>query len=217
MKLLLLGATGRTGKLVLTNALKKGYEVNCLVRNAFRLKQQKGVSVIEGDVNNISDIQKAIQDCKAVINVLNISRTSDFPWARLRTPETFLSDVMSLVIKAAYMENVNRIVTCSAWGTSETIGDIPIWFRWLINSSNIGITYRDHERQENMLLETDLNWTIVRPVGLINSTKKEQVKETFGKAPKPSLIISRLTVAEYLVNSLNRNDLIRKKVVISKY
>lgn len=216
MKLLLLGATGRTGKLVLDKALKKGYQVNCLARHIERIPKQDGLTVFEGDPNNERDLKTAITDCDRIINVLNVSRTSDFPWAKLRTPKTYLSDVMRLLIPLAETHNIKRLSICSAWGTAETKNDIPKWFKWFINNSNIGVTYKDHERQENIISASHLDWTIVCPVGLTNSKRKERIKESFKNQPKPSITISRNAVADYLVNSLERDDLIRKKVVISK-
>ena len=65
-------------------------------------------------------------------------------------------------------------------------------------------------------MESKLDWTIVRPVGLTNSKNKEKIKESYGNKPKPSLLISRKSVAEFLLESLNRKDLLQKKVVISK-
>lgn len=216
MKILLLGATGRTGKLVLNNALEKGHQVHCLSRNAGRITRQNGLTIFEGSPDNETDLTKAIAGCDAVISVLNISRKTDFPWSALRTPETFLSDVMTLLVPVAERQNLKRISICSAWGVAETKNDIPAWFRWFIDNSNIGVAYRDHERQEKILSESKLNWTIVRPVGLSNSRKKEKIRETLDNNPKPNMLISRQSVAEYLVESLEKDYLIGKKVVVSK-
>ncbi len=41
MKILVLGATGRTGKLVLKTALEKGYQVHCLSRNSQRIERPR--------------------------------------------------------------------------------------------------------------------------------------------------------------------------------
>ncbi len=216
MKLLLLGATGRTGKRVLEEALSRGYEIHCLSRNADRIKPQSGLTVFEGDPSNASDLEKVISGCDAVINALNISRTSDFPWAKLRTPETYLSDVMSALIPLAEANATKRIIICSAWGTAETKKDLPKWFKWIIDNSNVGAAYRDHERQEAILSASGMDWTVVRPVGLTNSKKPQGIKETFENDPRPGLTVSRQAVAQFLVDCLQRADLIQTKVTISK-
>ncbi len=216
MKLLLLGATGRTGKWVLETALQKGYEVNCLARNSGRIPTKEGVTVFEGNANNPNDLVKAIQGCQYVVNTLNVSRKSDFPWSSLRTPKDYLSNVMTQLIPIAESQGIDRVVICSAWGVAETKKDIPKWFKWFIDNSNIGAAYQDHERQEVLLTQSKLPWTIVRPVGLTDSNKEQSIRETFNNNPKPSMTIGRKSVARYLVESLTRNDLAGKKVVISK-
>jgi putative NADH-flavin reductase len=216
MKILILGATGRTGKHLVTSALQKGYEVTCLVRSPEKVAQAKGLTILKGDPINIQDLELAMKDCDAVFSALNISRTSDFPWAKLRTPKTYLSDVMANVITVAKKFSVNRVVICSAWGVLETRKDIPFWFRWTIDFSNISVAYKDHERQEKLLETSNLNWTIVRPVGLINTQHLQSVKETFQNRPKPSLLIGRSSVANYMIESIENEELFGQKVVISK-
>ena len=216
MKLLLLGSTGRTGRIVLEIALKKGYQVNCLARNTERIKKRKGLTIFEGNPTNENDLKKAISKCDFVISVLNISRKTDFPWSSLKTPSTFLSDAMNIVVRISKNENIKRISICSAWGVAESKNDIPKWFKWLINRSNIGIAYNEHEKQEEIISKSKLNWTIIRPVGLSNSKKEEKIIETFNNKPKPNMLISRKSLAKYLLQSLTNNSLIEKKVVVSK-
>jgi len=216
MKLLILGATGRTGKWIVQVSLQKGYEVVCLVRYPEKLSPTEKLTILKGNPINQEDLEKAMQGCDAVLSALNISRTSDFPWAKLRTPKTYLSDVMSNIISVAKKHTIKRIVVCSAWGVLETRSHIPFWFRWIIDNSNIGVAYKDHERQEQLLEASDLKWTIVRPVGLINSKKVQTIKESVDNVPKPLLTIGRLSVATFMIDSLHNTKLIGKKVVISK-
>lgn len=216
MNVLVLGATGRTGKWVVQEALKKGHFVHCLARNTSRIEPHKRLKTFEGNPTNQTDLEQAISHCEAIISVLNVSRKSDFPWSILRTPETFMSDTMKLLTQITKDSSDMRIALCSAWGAGETKKDIPYWFKWFIDNSNIGIAYADHERQEKILSESSVKWTIVQPVGLSNSTKDEKIRESFGNDPKPSLLISRKSLAKYLVDSLERTDLVKQKVVISK-
>lgn len=215
MKLLLLGATGRTGKHVLEQALEQGYQVSCLVRKPERLQGQQNVSIFEGDPRNTVDLQNAMAGCQAVISVLNISRTSDFPWSPLRTPKTFLSDTLSAVVDVATTNTIDRIMLCSAWGVGDSRKDIPFWFRWTIDYSNIKYAYLDHERQEEVLKRSKLNYTIIRPVGLTNFNQNLSIKESENNSPRPNLLISRKAVASYMVKCLTLNEIQSEIVVIS--
>ena len=217
MKILILGATGRTGKLILKEAIHQDYEVNCLVREPKKIKENhKNLKILKGSPEQISDLENAIKDCKGLISALNISRKSDFPWSKLRTPPSFLSNVIKNIISLADKNRLERIVVCSAWGVAETEKEIPAWFGWFIKNSNIGAAYKDHERQENELKKSKLDWTIVRPTGLTNFKKDKKIIESHNNEPKPKLTISRKNVAKFMVNALKRDELIGQTPVISE-
>lgn len=216
MKILILGATGRTGKLILSEALKQGFEINCLVRKPDKIKvNHSDLKIYKGSPEVISELKRAIKGCDAIISALNISRKSDFPWSKLRTPKTFLSDVMKNIISLTEKNKNVRIVVCSAWGVADTQKEIPFWFNWFIRNSNIGVAYKDHERQENLLKSSNLSWTIVRPSGLINLKKKQKIIESYQNEPRPKITISRKSVAEFMVNALSNEKLIGRSPVIS--
>ena len=61
------------------------------------------------------------------------------------------------------------------------------------------------------IYKSKLNWTIIRPVGLSNSKKEEKIIENFNNEPKPTMLISRKSLAKYLLQSLITNHLIEKK------
>lgn len=215
MKILLLGATGRTGKHILKELIEQNYSISCLVRNPKKLtvKDDK-ITIFKGSPSKIDDLSKALKECTHVISALNISRTSDFPWSKLRTPKTFLSDVMKNVITLSKTHLIERVIICSAWGVAETQKDIPFWFNLTIKFSNIKFAYLDHERQEKALQNSNLNYTIVRPVGLTNFKNDKTVIESYQNNPKPNLLISRKKVAKFMMNALLRDDLIGKAPVI---
>ena len=218
MRILILGATGRTGKLILEEALNQDYEVNCLVREPKKIKvNHKKLKILKGSPVQISDLETAITDCKGIISALNISRKSDFPWSTLRTSPTFLSDVIGNIVSLNDKNRPKRIVVCSAWGVAESKKEIPFWFNWLIKNSNIGVAYKDHERQEIELKKSKLDWTVVRPTGLTNFKNHKKVMESYDNEPKPKLTISRKNVAKFMVNALKRDELIGQTPVISEY
>ncbi|NRB48728.1 MAG: NAD(P)H-binding protein [Saprospiraceae bacterium] len=217
MKICLLGATGRTGKAVLSQALERGWEVNALVRDTQKVAiQSERLHLITGTPSDRTDLAKALAGCQAVINTLNISRKSDFPWARLRTPERFLSEVANHLIELLPQNEIERIVFTTAWGVGDSAKDIPAWFRLLIQRSNIGYAYADHERQEALFEASDLQWTAVRPVGLTNSNSSRDLIVSIDNSPKPTLMISRKRVAQFLLDCLADAAYIGEKPVVSE-
>jgi len=216
MHILVLGPTGRTGRLVVDEALKRGHKVSVVVSHEYRLKTDpKLLDVHEGTTLNKYTLAEAMKGCDAIISTLNISRTSDFPWADLRTSEDFLSVSMKNILEAAAEQHVRRIIITTAWGVGDSWKDIPFWFRWLVNQSNIQYAYYDHERQEELLVNSDTDWTIVRPTWLTDSLKEKKVIISLNNKPRPALTISRLNVARVLLDILEKGLYIKEFPAIS--
>ncbi|GAA4147157.1 SDR family oxidoreductase [Sphingobacterium kyonggiense] len=215
MNVLLLGATGRLGSEILKRLIDEKIETTALVRNPDKLKlNSEHLTVVKGDVTNSIDLNKAMKSVDVVITALNISRKSDFPWAKLRTPKTLLSDTMKILVDLGEKNDIQKIITISAWGANESKNDLPMWFKWLINNSNVKYGYEDHERQENILVKSDVDWMIIRPVGLSDSQKNKKANistdsKTFG------LLVARKTVANFIVTNLKGNQFVKKIVTIS--
>ncbi|TFF39153.1 NAD(P)-dependent oxidoreductase [Mucilaginibacter psychrotolerans] len=215
MRVLILGATGRTGKLLLQETLARGYAVNALVRDKSKVAMHPALTLFEGLPTDAAALNKAMVGCEAILSALNISRNSDFPWAKLRTPANFLFETAKNIIELALQHGISRVILTSAWGTNDTLKDIPWWFKWVIENSNVGVAYRDHERQEDMFAASGLNYTVVRPVGLTNSSKSKTVLVSLANNPKPLLTISRGDVAKFMVDALLGNLFARQMPVIS--
>jgi putative NADH-flavin reductase len=217
MKILILGATGRTGRLIVEEALKQGYELNVLVRDKNKLSfNSKSVKVYQGTPVHQTDLAAAMQGCDVVISALSIARASDAPWSKLITPENLITESMKNVITEADKQNLKRLITISAWGAGETKKDVPFWFRWLIDYTKIRFAYAEHESQEKLLAASNLNWTAVRPVALSDSKKKKTLKVSFDNLPKPSLSISRQSVAKFMVDIVKSDKYDRKSPTISE-
>lgn len=220
MRILVLGGSGRTGRFLVSEALARGYGVNSLVRNRGKLLEllgdHKALQVFEGSPIYKDDLGRALEGCEAVVSALNVSRTSDLPWAKLRSPANLMSKSMENLRDLAKNQNLQRVVVCSAWGVGGSRKEIPFWFRWLIDYTNIGAAYRDHERQEEVLQGSGLNWIAVRPVGLTNEHKVTEVKISFRNKPKPSFTIPRKTVASFMVEQLKSDQYLKERPVISK-
>jgi putative NADH-flavin reductase len=217
MKILILGATGRTGRLIVEEALKQGYELNVLVRDKNKISfSSKSIKIYQGTPACRTDLAAAIQGCELIISALSIARASDAPWSKLITPEYFISESMKNVIAEAGQQTLKRLITISAWGVGETKKEIPFWLRWLINHTNLRPVYAEHESQEKLLANSNLNWTAVRPVALNDSKKIKTLKVSFNNFPKPSLYISRQSVAKFIVDLVKSNKYDMKSPTISE-
>lgn len=212
--LLILGATGRTGAHLLRLALSEGHIVHALVRDRSKVNlSSPNLSLFEGLPTDAERLKKAAFGCEAIISTLNISRISDWPWSKLRTPVNLLSETVREIINLGE-QSPRRIIITSAWGVNESRQEIPGWFRWLINHSNIGPAYADHGTQETLLADSRLDWTAVRPVGLVSLNWNRPTKVSLNGKPKPRLMISRAVVARFLLDQVADKRYIRTCPVI---
>jgi putative NADH-flavin reductase len=217
MKILILGATGRTGRLIVEEALKQGYDLNVLVRDKNKISfSSKSIKVYQGTPTSRTDLAAAMQGCDLIISALGIVRASDAPWSKLITAKNFISESIKNVIAEADQQKLKRLITVSAWGVGETKKEIPFWLRWLINYTNMGPVYAEHEREEKLLANSNLNWTAVRPVALNDSNKIKTLKVSFNNFPKPSLQISRQSVAKFIVDMAKSDKYDMKSPTISE-
>jgi putative NADH-flavin reductase len=215
-KLLILGSTGRTGKYLLEEALARGFDVNVLVRNVQKITiTTEKLRIFEGTPSNKEDLAKALQGCTHVMSALNISRNSDFPWADLRTPKDFLEKTIQNLIDLSETNPLENVMVISAWGVAETKKDIPFWFRWMIDFTNVKYGYLGHEDQERLLKNSDLNWTIVRPVILTNNKIIKLVLVSLDNNPKPNYLISRVNVANFMVDIFEKSLYVKQTPTIS--
>jgi putative NADH-flavin reductase len=217
MKVLILGASGRTGRQVLAAAMEAGHEVRCLVRNASKLRNlSDSIEIVEGSIQDEENLKQALEGREAVLSALNLIKRSGSPWSKVVGPYDIISDVIQKLCNLSDPDKLQRIIVCSAHGTNETKQDMPAWFRWLVDNSKIKHAYMDHEKQEDVLRRSKHKWTIVRPVGLTNKERLEEIDEVFNREHKLSMMISRKTVGKYMVDALGRDDLIGKAPSIAK-
>jgi uncharacterized protein YbjT (DUF2867 family) len=201
-KILLLGATGRTGRHVIDEALAQGHQVVALARRPDVLEPRPGLTVLAGDPAVGADVQRALVGCSSVISTLNNNRVSDSPFAKPVSPAGFMTGVMRHVVAAMKTQGVKRLAVLSAAGAGDSFAAMPWIFRVLVRKTNLSHTYRDHDEQERVVMGSGLDWTVARPVGLHDGAPKGELLKTQGRDPKPGMRIARRTVARYLVSCL---------------
>ena len=121
MKLLALGATGRTGRWVLEYALGAGHDVVALARSPEKISARSPkLSVVRGTPENADDVLAAIPGCEAVISTLDNKRTSDLPWARPVSPPMLMTRSIGNAIAAMRRTGARRIEVLSALGEGDS-------------------------------------------------------------------------------------------------
>jgi uncharacterized protein YbjT (DUF2867 family) len=202
MKLLILGASGATGRWLVRLAAQAGHDVTALVRPSTPFDAPAGVRVIRGEVLDPAIIATAVENKDAVASCLGIRRASKFPWAPILSPPDFTARVASALIPAMSHAAVRRVVAISAGGVAESITQLTTPVRWMVGAGTIGVAYRDLADTERLLSASRLDWLAVRPVTLVDGPPTGRV----GKVEKYGLfsIVRRADVATWMLGALAR-------------
>jgi len=215
-KILILGATGRTGILAVKYALENGYSVNALVRNPNKIEiQSNKLKIIKGTPTNIEDLRTAMEGCNYVISLLSPLPESDSFSLKKITPPHFLEKSMQNVITVMKEKGIKRILTLSSIGVGDSHKYAPWFMRIMIKITNFRIVFDDHNKQETLIKNSNLEWTIARPVALNNNLETGTLCINFNKTPKP-FKMSRKQLAMFFIDNLGKNEFIHKTPILSE-
>ncbi|GAC1504712.1 MAG: SDR family oxidoreductase [Ktedonobacteraceae bacterium] len=206
MKIALFGATGKTGGLVLGQALPAGLEVTAVVRNPAKLAMQHpNLHVVKGDALKLEEVQQGIRGQDAVVSVIG---------ARTLKPDTICSDSARNIIAAMKSEGIRRFVCISGAGLGDNAGFIISYiFRPLILKN----VYADALAQDALIQASGLDWTIVRPYRLDDGAATQTYKTSPFAFPSPLLLryTSRVDVADFMVKEVQQGKFIQKIAFVS--
>lgn len=206
MKFLLLGATGTTGLQFIDQALAAGHEVVAMVRNPEKLQVRRGLHVVVGDVLNANALAAAAQGVDAIVSTLGVRNP--------RSPNDFILNATRALIAAAKHAGIRRVLLMSAFGVGASYKKAS----WIIRLGyHVAATmFRDKEVGEEVLMSSDLDWTIAYPGVLTNGTHSGNFTTTDLNKLKgvPWLPrIARADVADFLLTAAS-NDTWNKHIVV---
>lgn len=203
MKLLILGAAGRTGTLLVDQALAAGHTVTSFVRTGDTSTPNPNVKTIVGDARSESDLVQAITGQDAIISTLGSSKPGD----RVIAAST------AALISVAKDQRVKRVIIMSSFLATQNFKPNPIIkFALKLMSSIVA----DINSGEQLLAQSDLDFTIVYATRLTNEPLNPHYRivdaaSTVGASDS----ISRADVAEFLLKQLSDTTYIRKTVLIT--
>lgn len=154
IKILLFGATGRTENVILQKAISDGYEVTAIVRDKSKL-DRTNAEIIEGTPYDKDGVMSAVEGCDAVISILNISRTSDSPWAKLRSPKDLISRSIQNDVEGMKENDVKQIIVLSTLGAGDSKDKMPKFFNLFISMTNLKYAFKDYTHQEEILEQSE--------------------------------------------------------------
>ena len=205
MKILVLGATGGTGRLIVRDALVKGHSVVALVRSKASA-DLPGVDMIEGDARDEGTLTRALDGCNAVISALGTGmgfRKVDL-----------LAVATGALVTAMTRNGVRRLVCISALGVGDSHGHGGFVFDRLFQPLLLRHAYEDKDRQESAICASSLDWVVVRPARLTDDPARGSVRAVTDLAAVKGGKIARADVARFVVEQLTTDTWLRRTPVL---
>jgi len=206
MRLLVVGAASRLGRLVVSKALGHGHEVTALVYRASSGAVDPRLRVIEGDVRQAQMMQEVVRGKDSVAFALS----PRFGGAGIH--ETGIANVIWAMAEGG----VSRLAAVSAAGAFDRSDRaLSIGYRLRL-ATTMRSTLDDLEAMERRIMASDLGWTIVRPFGMSDEPATGHYRVSLdGSLLRDPKRIPREDVASILVKALETDAYVRRAVVVA--
>jgi putative NADH-flavin reductase len=203
MRLTVIGSTGRTGRLVLDEGIRRGHSVTAFTRRPAELRTVEGLErVVPGDGRDPEALRPALMGTDAVIAIVG-------PPSR-RGPHD-VAAVAEALVTAMSAVDVSRLVITSAY---PLVADRPRAALWVLRRV-FAATYADTAAMEKVVTATDLDWTIVRINRLTDKAPTGQLVTAVDELLPRSRPMSRTDAASLLIDIAVEHQMSRAAVNVS--
>jgi uncharacterized protein YbjT (DUF2867 family) len=208
MRILVLGATGGAGRLIVGEAVAKNHAVVALVRSKANAAGLIGAELVEGDARDEAALTRAITGCDAVISSLG---TAISPFREV----TLLSAATRALVGVMERQNIRRLVCITGMGAGDSRGHGGFFYDWLFQPLLLRRVYEDKDRQEEAIRASALDWVIVRPTLLNDEPARGRIRALTDLTGVHGGKIARADVASFVVQQLTVDTWLRKAPLIT--
>ncbi len=202
-RVLIIGATGGTGRQLVSQALERGYAVTALVRDPSGLQvDNPQLTVIQGEVLDQGSVDAAMRGQEAVLSALGHKR--------FFYPTRILSAGTRNILRAMETHGVPRLVCVTSLGIGDSVGRMGLYYTLFVIPVILPFYFWDKTRQERLIAKSNLEWVIVRPGALTNGEKRGRYRH--GRRVGSFLLtvrISRADVADFMLDQLASDTYVR--------
>lgn len=208
-RLLIVGATGGTGRQLVAQALERGYRVTALVRNPSKLQiDHPQLTVVHGDVLDYPSVEAAMRGQEAVVSALGHKR--------FLYPTRILSEGTRNILRAMETHAVSRLVCETSLGIGDGAGRMGLYFTLFNIPVVLPFYFWDKARQERIISESNVEWVIVRPGMLNNSDQRGRIRH----GPQVGNLfwtvrISRADVADFMLDQVASDPYLRAAAAVA--
>ncbi len=205
MKVLIVGAAGKTGRAVVDRAVTEGHEVTAFVHNDAGY-DVPGVEVRAGDASDMAAIGAAIIGQDAVIDTVG----GKTPYKST----TLEASVATTIVAAMQRHGVRRLVVTSSIGVGDSRANSPFFLKILLATFLRGSS-ADKAKMESAVRGSESDWVITRPSVLTEKPATGDVRIFSVDNRDKAHSITRADLAAFLVAQLTSNDHLRQAVTIA--
>ncbi|HJP03929.1 MAG: SDR family oxidoreductase [Gammaproteobacteria bacterium] len=210
MRLLVFGGSGKTGRHMVEQALERGHTVTAALRDAGRLSvNHPNLEIVEGALDDAAFLGKVTaKGFDAAVSTLGIPHMGD------ATP---LADMTRVIVDALEAQHIERFVCMTSLGCGESAGQ-GTWITGLIQRTGLKYILRDKEVQEEVIRNSKLRWTLLRPARLVSKVSKGKIIRWEGSPPDRRIKweVSFAEAAEQMLAMLSDPGSVYKGIQIAK-
>lgn len=198
-KVLIVGATGGTGRQLVEQALERGHVVTALARDPSALRiEHPRLTVVRGDVLDYRSVEAAVHGQDAVLSALGHKR--------FFYPTRILSEGTRNLLRAMETHGVQRFVCETALGIGDSAGRMGVYYTFFVIPIILPFYFWDKARQERLIAASGVSWVVVRPGALTNRAKRGRYRHGRNVGSFLWTVrISRADVADFMLNQMTDN------------
>ncbi len=208
MKLAIFGATGKTGKHLVEQALTQGHSVTALVRDPARLgARHERLNVAQGDIRDAAQVSQAVAGAEAVLSVLGPTGNN---------PAFTVSQGMDNILAAMKTNGVKRLIVSAGAGVGDPRDKptlVHAFFGTMVKRLSKNV-YQDMRQVVEKVRASDVDWTIVRVPMLTDAPRTGNVWSGY-VGREMSSRITRADMADYMLKQLTDRSHVRQAPAIS--
>jgi putative NADH-flavin reductase len=207
--LALFGATGKTGRHVLAQALEAGHSVRALARRPEALDAHERLTVVAGDVRDRAAVREAVRGSDAVVSVFGQVKGS---------PPTLQTEGTQAIVDAMAEQGIRRIISLSGGGLPAEEHDQPKApdriIRWLLRRLSPAVL-DDAIAHLAVLRASGLDWTVVRGPRLTDAPAAGSYRVGW-VGVNASTQIARADLARFILTQLDDDTFVHELPFVSK-
>lgn len=203
MKLFVLGATGKTGRLLTAQALARRHVITAFGRTPLIDGLTQTATCVVGNPMDADPLAAAMPGHDAVLSVLG---------TRGIGVTSVLVDSAHAIVAAMQRARIRRLIVMS----SSLVDSNGGWLSSFLSKTLLRHTARDQRAMEELIVHSPLDWTVVRPARLDNGMRTGRYAVSAASAVRPTsdTVVSRSDVADLMLDTAERGTSIREIVWI---